>query len=1434
MYRVLYVDDDPNLLEVAKFFLGDSGGFTIATSTLATEALKLPDFDHFDAIISDYEMPRMDGITFLKNVRETHGDIPFILFTGKGREEVVIQAINNGADFYLQKGGDPTSQFAELAHKIKQAVERRKVEKALHESERRYRNLYQFALVGLFETSLADAKIVACNQQYVDMSGFSSIEEAIGSDVLQLYVNHEDRSEVSRLLHEKGSIENHEVRFRNLKTGVQFWAQFSARINREKDVAEGTIIDITARKLLEENLEKEHHELLASYEQLSVARQDLRMQVDHLAESERTLRINEERLVMAQEVGHTGSWEYDVATDTIWGSAEGLKIFGYPPKAGDFPVADIEACIPERERVHQALVDLLIQGEEYDLEYRINPADGSPPRVIHSIARVEKDAAGNPVRAIGVIHDITERKRAVEEVTFKNVILSTQQETSPDAILIVDENGTILNFNKKFIEIWGIPEILLVSHEDEPVLQFVVQQLADPEAFLSRVRYLYDHKDEKSFEELVLKDGRILERFSAPMIGEAGKYFGRVWYFRDITGRKKGEENLRESEARFHSLYSNMIEGAALHELRFNEAGSPEDYVILETNPAFERHLGIARTNVIGKTSRVAYGVSDPPYLEIYSRVAMTGRPEVFESYFPPLKKHFSISVYCPVPGRFATIFEDITERKGAEEALRNREGELHTLVQTIPDLIWLKDTKGVYLACNPMFERFFGAKEADILGKTDYDFVSRELANFFRENDRNAMAAGKPTRNEEWITFADDGHRAMLETTKTPMFDDKGVLLGVLGIGRDITERKRAEDELRASEQKFSTVFLNNPVSLTLVSAVSGAFVAVNDAFLKNTGYTQEDVIGRTSGELGIFVDPEESSRMVALLQDQHSLVGFELRTRKKNGDIRTCLFSSSIIQMGGTPHILSTVEDITEQKRAEDALRESEQRFRQLFDSLPLGMWIADRNGKLLMGNPAGQKIWEAHPQVGQEEYGVFKAWHMPLRDPVLPDEWALGYAVNKGRVTEQELLEIEAFDGSHKYILNWAAPLKNEAGTITGAFVLNQDITDMIMAEKALRESEEKCRSVIENIQDVYYRSDRDGRLIMMSPSALPLFGYASMEEIIGKPITETFYFRSEDRKQFLAQMEKTGAVRDYETLLRRRDGTPVQVSTTSHYYHDANGGIAGVEGILRDITEQRRAEMELRESEEKYRLLVENSHDAVYIFRGDRFLFVNRKASELSGFSHDELMQKNIWDLVHPDDRSQLQEYALRRFTEKDAPTTYSARILNREGEIHWMEFVVNRIMLKGELAALGMARDITRRKRAEEALRESEETFRSLVEESADGILLIDEDGTVIEWNAALGTILGIPRKEAIGKPYFDLMERTIIPEHRDPGRVARIRNELETALKTGNSAFFSRRLEAEICRPDGTRRIVQQTVFPVTTGKGFRIGSITRDITDLK
>jgi len=170
MFSVLYVDDERDLLDLGRIFLEKSGEFSVTSSTSAEEALELPEVRSYDAIVSDYQMPGMDGIAFLKEVRERFGDIPFILFTGRGREEVVIDAINNGADFYLQKGGDPKSQFAELSHKIRQAVRRKQAERSVHESERRLSDIVGFLPDATFAIDRS-GHVIAWNHAIEEMTG---------------------------------------------------------------------------------------------------------------------------------------------------------------------------------------------------------------------------------------------------------------------------------------------------------------------------------------------------------------------------------------------------------------------------------------------------------------------------------------------------------------------------------------------------------------------------------------------------------------------------------------------------------------------------------------------------------------------------------------------------------------------------------------------------------------------------------------------------------------------------------------------------------------------------------------------------------------------------------------------------------------------------------------------------------------------------------------------------------------------------------------------------------------------------------------------------------------------------------------------------------------------------------------------------------------
>ncbi len=272
---------------------------------------------------------------------------------------------------------------------------------------------------------------------------------------------------------------------------------------------------------------------------------------------------------------------------------------------------------------------------------------------------------------------------------------------------------------------------------------------------------------------------------------------------------------------------------------------------------------------------------------------------------------------------------------------------QLRVLVASIPNLVWLKDTNGVYLTCNPAFERFFGAHEAQIVGKTDYDFVPQALADAFVQKDKEVIAAGKSMTVEEWVTFADDGHRALLETTKIPMFKSDGGLIGVLGISREITEQRQAElvivqrtqalergrrallsvlQDLRRSQAellKFSLAIEQSPESIVITN-LAAEIEYVNAAFLARTGYQREQVLGRNPRILQSGKTPRSTyDELWASLTAGHPWRG-EFINRKANGEdyIEFVQIAPMRLSDGSVTHYVAVKEDITEKKRIAEEL--------------------------------------------------------------------------------------------------------------------------------------------------------------------------------------------------------------------------------------------------------------------------------------------------------------------------------------------------------------------------------------------------------------------------------------------------------------------------------------------------------------------------------
>lgn len=409
--RVLYVDDEPGLLEIGKLFLEGTQEFQVDILASAQNALAGKAIEDCEAIVSDYQMPEMNGIEFLKAVRGRSGDLPFILFTGRGREQVVIEAINNGADFYLQKGGDPTAQFAELGHKIRQAVARRraellrvKAEQDLRENEERFRSLIDLTPIGIMVQDTG-GRILYVNMEGLHLAGAKSVDDFRGKDALT-YIHPDDRPLVLEY-----------ARQRERETAATPMAMRLLTIDGRpypvevisKPILFGGVHaimllfqDLTARKKAED-------ELRAAYEQIAASEEELRSNLDEILRAQQEREKSEKNFQTLVDSAPDGIFTH-LNNRFLYLNRAALRLFG-ADSADRLTGTNVwDRIHPSshgiiRERVKRLTVDREPVGQYDEIYVRL---DGSPFDVeVTAVPYLYEGQNGTLV----MFRDITERKK---------------------------------------------------------------------------------------------------------------------------------------------------------------------------------------------------------------------------------------------------------------------------------------------------------------------------------------------------------------------------------------------------------------------------------------------------------------------------------------------------------------------------------------------------------------------------------------------------------------------------------------------------------------------------------------------------------------------------------------------------------------------------------------------------------------------------------------------------------------------------------------------------------------------------------------------------------------------------------------------------------------------------------------------------------------
>ncbi|MGQ0762154.1 MAG: PAS domain S-box protein [Acidobacteriota bacterium] len=934
-----------------------------------------------------------------------------------------------------------------------------------------------------------------------------------------------------------------------------------------------------------------------------------------------------------------------------------------------------------------------------------------------------------------------------------------------------------------------------------------------------------------------------------------------------------------------------------------------------------------------------------------------------------------------------------LTQHITAERRMALEEGEhrFEAFMSHLPGYAWIKDAEGKYLYMNEPLQKVLPVYKNDWRGRTDDDLWP-ENAVEYRRNDLRVLQEGRELQTIESWFFR--GQRWLL-VSKFQIFDDgNGILLG--GIAIDITEYKRAEFSRDKAKERFRGIFENAREGI-FQSTPEGQYIAANPALARMYGYESPEELIESCRDIShqIYADPERREEFKRLMETEGAVREFEMKMLRKDGTSRWAEVNARAIRdpLGAVLYYEGTSQDITDRKRAQEKsaafaalarklsgastqltaariiaqtardlfgwdacnldlyegerdwvfpllnidtvdgqeqevtpllkagpptargrrvingraelllrkepiefdadavpfgdenrpsaslmsvpiqngpnvigmlsiqsytpraydeaalkdcvslaehcgealnrihaqglLHESEERFRQIAEHLEDVVWIADRElTRVLYINPAYEKIFG---RSSQGLYTHFPSW----LEAVHPDDRDM---VNQmleqqrhGDYVPQEYRIIRP-DGSIRWMSRRAFPIRDQNGDIYRVAGLSQDITERKRVQEELRKSEEELRLFNLATNDMFWNWDFGTGNVLRSTGFERVFGYAESE--IDPPISWwEDRLHPEDRQRVIDTVR--GAVQrgekacSFEYRFRRRDGSYATISDRAYIVRDELGNAVRAMGAMTDISERKEAEEALRESEERYRDLVENSREfmCTHDLNG-LVLSANPAAATALGYELDEYVgKKTVPDILLPEVRHQFDEYMAR--LRKDGATSGIMLVKTKSGETRTWEYY-NSLRTEGVTAPVvrGMARDITEELRARKALRQSEGRYRELFENSRDAIYLHDMSGRYLSVNRAAEELSGYSRDEILGKNFTDFVSAEFIPEIREnfakkQGTTGATMYEIEVIKKNGKRVPVE--VNSRMLYKEGEPVAVQGTLRDISERKNTQV-----------
>jgi len=895
----------------------------------------------------------------------------------------------------------------------------------------------------------------------------------------------------------------------------------------------------------------------------------------------------------------------------------------------------------------------------------------------------------------------------------------------------------------------------------------------------------------------------------------------KTWKLPAELAGKKAEKILFNSE----DMFRNFVEASNDLFVRLNKKGFIE-YI----SPRVKDLYGYEVDELVGKHLKKTTPLKEVPKAlsalkSVFkgetltnfqiNQVAKSGKIIPMEINAIPVEKNGNII-------GFQGVLRDITNRKQREENLHENENLLLKIAENYPNSFLSIIEKDFTIG-------FTSGQEFKKQNLDPEQFIGLNLEQVF--GDKSAFVReyyNKTFKGEEqsFELFINDQYQLF---RTVPLYSEDGSITRILAAVENITERKQAEKALLESEANMAAIIENTLDSIWAINtqyeilytnkvfdqsfqATFGVKLVPGSNLLQSLPKAirpiwKERYDRAFGGERYVFVDQVEVGSFIIHIE-------VAVNPIESEGQVVGASFFG---------------RDITERKQGEEELQKLAAVVKHSSELVNL----ATMEGKMVFLNEAGSRMLGINPQE-VEHLNIIEVIPEHLQDLVRSE---LLPTLMRGNIWEGDLQYKNLQTGRLTDVHAMTFTVK-DPDTQKPLFLANVslDITQRKQAEESITKSEEKYRYFFENSPLGITSFNDKGDILEVNENMLKILGSPSAEatkqiNVINYPPLVDVGFT-----KYYKQCIETGNLIETDFKYTSKWKKNVNIHCLLSPIHDPDNKIVGVYGIFEDITERKQVEEALRESERKFRVLTESSPIGIYYVNlNGTFVYGNKKAEEITGYKRGELIGNNFLKLKLLNKKDAIKAAKLLAFNKLGKSTGPDFFTINRKDSTQKQVEISTVIINIGlDKVVMGMVHDITERKRSEEALQESEDKFRSIIDQSTESISMIDSQGLVVEWNRNQEQTAGITRSQALGKPIWKLMPKTAGTDAQSQKQLTKGIRKIQELLKSGEFSTITGRDEVQYTLKDGSKRYVEHYYFPVKTKKQTYLANITRDITERK